>query len=100
MSIVSQLDEKIDQLEAEVRRLKHYEAAYKEFHDKTEWVQKTTTTGEWGKHRADILRERIEKLEKEYADEAAEHRKTQVNRDTWRSNYHEAMRKLNGSDRR
>lgn len=67
MSVVSQLDEKIDQLEAEVRRLKQIEAAYKEFHDKTEWVQETAHWSELGKHRADVLRERIEKANKKIA---------------------------------
>lgn len=36
----------------------------------------------------------VERLRAELTDEAAEHRITQVNRDRWRSNYHEVMQKL------
>ena len=45
-----------------------YKEAYLEYHNKTEWVQETGTSKEWGKHRADILRERIEALQEENAE--------------------------------
>ena len=45
-----------------------YKEAYLEFHNRTEWVQETATTKEWGMHRADILRERIEALQEENAE--------------------------------
>lgn len=45
-----------------------YKEAYLEYHNKTEWVQETGTAKEWGKHRADILRERIEALQEENAE--------------------------------
>lgn len=45
-----------------------YMEAYLEYHNKTEWVQETGTAKEWGKHRADILRERIEALQEENAE--------------------------------
>ena len=38
-------------------------AAYHEWQDKTEWVQKTAQPSEMGMHRADVLRQRIEALE-------------------------------------
>lgn len=46
-------------VEAELERFKD---AYDAWQEKTEWVQTTATAGELGKHRADVLRERIEKL--------------------------------------
>lgn len=45
-----------------------YKEAYLEYHNKTEWVKETGTAKEWGKHRADILRERIEALQEENAE--------------------------------
>lgn len=39
--------------------------AYMEWQDKTEWVQETATPSELGKHRADVMRERIAKAEAE-----------------------------------
>lgn len=39
--------------------------ALDEWQHKTEWVQLTATANELGKHRADILRERIESMKKE-----------------------------------
>lgn len=41
------------------------EAAYNEWHDKTEWVQKTAKAHELGKHRADVLKDRIDQLRAE-----------------------------------
>lgn len=43
--------------------------------------------------KVDQVVDRLAVVEKEWADEAAEHRITQVNRDTWRSNYHDAFSK-------
>lgn len=40
-----------------------FRAAYHEWSDKTEWVRKSTTLNELGKHLADVLRERIEGLQ-------------------------------------
>ncbi|KIQ21563.1 hypothetical protein [Xanthomonas campestris] len=40
-----------------------YKAAYDEWMDKTEWVQKSATVAELGMHRADVLRMRIEALQ-------------------------------------
>ena len=45
---------------AELRRLHPYETAYKEWHEKTEWVQTTARPGEFGMHRADVMRQRLE----------------------------------------
>lgn len=54
-----------EELEAEVKRLRRFEVAYKVWQDKTEWVQKTSQGREWGMHRADVLKTRIEALEAE-----------------------------------
>lgn len=46
-------------------RAERFKAAYMEWQDKTEWVQKTAKPSELGKHRADVMRERIAKAEAE-----------------------------------
>lgn len=46
------------ELIAEIERLQHFEVAYKEFSDKTDWVQETSHWSELGMHRADVLRKR------------------------------------------
>jgi hypothetical protein len=52
----------IDQLRAEIERLQRFETAYKEFSDKTDWVQETAHWSELGMHRADVLRKRCDDL--------------------------------------
>lgn len=47
---------------ARIAELERFKDAYDAWQEKTEWVQTTATAGELGKHRADVLRERIEKL--------------------------------------
>lgn len=54
-----------------VRELEQFKVAYMEWSDKTDWVQgdkRFDVLLPWGKHRADVLRLYIERLEKE-ADE-------------------------------
>ncbi len=50
---------------AELRRLHNVKLAFDEWIDKTAWVQHTAGARDLGKHRADVLRERIERLEAE-----------------------------------
>lgn len=50
------------ELIADIERLKHFETAYKEFSDKTDWVQETAHWSELGMHRADVLRKRCNDL--------------------------------------
>lgn len=52
---------------AEMHRLAGFEAAHKEWIEKTEWVQTSQKPGELGMHRADVLRKRICDLEIENA---------------------------------
>jgi hypothetical protein len=47
----------------ELRRLHQFERGYNEWTEKTQWVQETKQTYELGMHRADVLKQRIEKLE-------------------------------------
>lgn len=47
---------------AELRRLHQHELAYKEWLDKTEWVQETSEARELGMHRVDVLKRRIDRL--------------------------------------
>jgi hypothetical protein len=48
---------------AELRRLDQHELANNVWHEKTEWVQNTVQPHELGMHRADVLRQRIDRLE-------------------------------------
>ena len=48
---------------AELRRLHQHELANNEWSEKTEWVQNTAQPHELGMHRADVLKQRIERLE-------------------------------------
>lgn len=58
--------DKILAIAEELRALEQFKAAYNEWHKKTEWVQtdkRFEVLIPWGKHRADVLREYIERLE-------------------------------------
>jgi hypothetical protein len=48
---------------AELRRLNQHELANNVWHEKTGWVQNTAQSHELGMHRADVMRQRIERLE-------------------------------------
>jgi len=48
-----------------ILELEQYRKSYYEWLEKTNWVQETASAKELGMHRADILRKRIEDLEKE-----------------------------------
>lgn len=57
-----------DILDVLINRSENIKAAYDTWQEKTEWVQETAVSRELGKHRADVLRERIENLKLELAD--------------------------------
>lgn len=48
-----------------ILELEQYRESWYEWSEKTDWVQETAKAKELGMHRADILRKRIEDLEKE-----------------------------------
>ena len=48
-----------------ILELEQYRKSWYEWSEKTDWVQETAKAKELGMHRADILRKRIEDLEKE-----------------------------------
>ena len=48
-----------------ILELEQYRKSWYEWSEKTDWIQEAATTKELGMHRADILRKRIEDLEKE-----------------------------------
>lgn len=50
---------------AELRRLHLHEVANAEWLEKTEWIQKSANPLECGMHRADILKQRIDRLTEE-----------------------------------
>lgn len=54
-------------LEAECKRLRQFEVAYNDWQAKTDWVQESAKPHELGRHRADVLRARIEALAAELA---------------------------------
>ena len=45
--------------------LEKYRESWYEWSEKTDWIQETGTAKELGTHRADVMRKRIEDLEKE-----------------------------------
>ena len=45
--------------------LEKYRESWYEWSEKTDWIQETGTAKELGMHRADVMRKRIEDLEKE-----------------------------------
>jgi CRISPR/Cas system-associated endoribonuclease Cas2 len=47
---------------AELRRLHQHELSNELWHKKTEWVQNSYTTAELGIHRADVIKQRIDRL--------------------------------------
>lgn len=49
-------------------RIEQLEKALAEWLDKTDWVRETGTVQELGMHRADVLKKRIEQLERENAE--------------------------------
>lgn len=51
-----------EEVAAELRRLHEHEVANDIWYKKTEWVQETARPGELGMHRADVLKQRIERL--------------------------------------
>lgn len=48
-----------------ILELEQYRKSWYEWSEKTDWVQETAKAKELGMHRADILRKRIEDLERE-----------------------------------
>ncbi|MGS0941602.1 hypothetical protein ACVA51_13720 [Pseudomonas luteola] len=52
-------------IKAENERLKKFETAYMQWIDKTEWARALVEPKELGKHLADVMRERIERLREE-----------------------------------
>jgi hypothetical protein len=63
MPICAEAASELRRLHAEVERLHRHELAAEQWIDKTHWVQKTSRPEEIGMHRADVLKQRIEKLE-------------------------------------
>ena len=51
-----------DEAADELRRLHQHELANELWHKKTEWVQNSYTTAELGLHRADVIKQRIDRL--------------------------------------
>lgn len=50
---------------AEIERLQSFKTAYMEWSEKTDWVQDSVEACELGKHRADAIRIRFDKLKAE-----------------------------------
>jgi CRISPR/Cas system-associated endoribonuclease Cas2 len=70
---------------AENERLKHFESAFCEWIDKTDWVQKSCHWSDLGMHRADVLRKRIDQLtaENEALRKALTDVRSAVQREYW-----------------
>jgi hypothetical protein len=63
MPICAEAAAELRRLVVENERLHWHELAAEQWIDKTHWVQKTSRPEEIGMHRADVLKQRIEKLE-------------------------------------
>ena len=59
------IGEFIIEQQVSILELEQYRKFWYEWSEKTDWVQETAKAKELGMHRADILRKRIEDLEKE-----------------------------------
>ena len=55
----------INEAAAELRRLHQVDVAHGWWLDKTEWVQESSEASDLGRHRADVMRQRIERLHAE-----------------------------------
>jgi len=64
-SKVLELIAALSSVTAERDSLLQFKAAHLEWHEKTEWVQETAQVHEPGKHRADVLKDRIDQLRAE-----------------------------------
>lgn len=52
----------VDFLNSEIKRLHQFELAFTKYLEKTEWVQETAKPHELGMDRADVLKQRIDRL--------------------------------------
>jgi hypothetical protein len=64
------LQRKLNAAEEEIERLRQWEMCGREWQNKTDWVQQRMNSGDWpvtalGKHRADVMREEIERMTEE-----------------------------------
>lgn len=57
----------LGKVKAEIKRLQNIEEAWKVWQEKTDWVQRDSTTFELGLHRADVMHLRIDRLREENA---------------------------------
>jgi hypothetical protein len=62
MACHKQAAAELRRLHAENERLHRFELANNLWHEKTDWVQETAQPLELGRHRADVLKQRIERL--------------------------------------
>lgn len=58
----NQMERGIAALEMLIHQHGNYKFAFEQWHEKTQWVQDTSESHELGKHRADVLKDRIDSL--------------------------------------
>ena len=61
-NLANQMERGIAALEMLIRQYGSYKFAFEQWHEKTQWVQDTCKLHELGKHRADVLKDRIDSL--------------------------------------
>lgn len=84
-NVIAELEHENRLLRARNDRLRQCEQAFNEWIEKTEWVQQTARPGELGRHRADVLKVRIEALQRELAVAESMHKVAVQQRDkAWR----------------
>lgn len=61
-NLANQMERGIEALEMLIHQHGNYKFAFEQWHEKTQWVQDTCESHELGKHRADVLKDRIDSL--------------------------------------
>lgn len=61
-NLANQMERGIAALEMLIHQHGNYKFAFEQWHEKTQWVQDTCESHELGKHRADVLKDRIDSL--------------------------------------
>ena len=77
---------------ADNERLASFESAYLKWSEKTEWVQESVRCSELGKHRADVMRDRINQLTDVNTRLFDQVKVLQSDANSWQSGYDEGRR--------
>lgn len=94
---IEQLEKRNAELGKYAKELESFRTAYMEWSDKTDWVQgdkRFDVLIPWGKHRADVLRAYIERLEQRIAELEESHAQVIQSRDHYKRMSEEGLKQL------